>query len=80
MNAHDATDATPSSTRGTPRDPHRDDPLLWLQMSFSTAGYGALRAYRQKLALDTCRNIPLGVALDALIKSHPFCQDKRSPR
>lgn len=77
MNTTDPhTDPKPRHTRGIPRNPNTRNPLLWLEMSFSTAGYGALRAYRQKLAMERGGTIPLGVALDDLIRSHPFCADK----
>lgn len=62
-----------TTTRSAMRDPcAAADPLLWREMSFTAAGFQALRVYRQKLSIALGRDVRLGVALDHLIKSHPF--------
>jgi hypothetical protein len=81
MNAQPTTtEATPSSTRGAIRDPNFGKPLVFLNMSFTPEGYGALCAYRAKVSALRARTVPLGVCLDELLKSHPFCADKGRAR
>lgn len=50
----------------------RLDPLQWLEISFTSTGFAALKEYRVALSRETGRAVTLGQSLDALIKSHPF--------
>lgn len=61
------------------RMPYRDrvapsGPVKWLNMSFTEESLQTIRDYRRKIANETGRNLAMGQALDALIKSHPFAQ------
>lgn len=67
------TRKTPSRARRGETTTERLDPLLWLNMSFTSTGYDALKNYRAHLSMESGRAAPtLGQSLDALIKSHPF--------
>jgi hypothetical protein len=46
--------------------------LQRLDMTFTEHSLRALKAFRQKIHIETGRRVTLGQALDTLIKSHPF--------
>lgn len=61
-----------NTPRGAQRLTDARPPLQWLQMSFTADGFTLLKAYRARLSCKEARPVPLGRALDLLIKSHPF--------
>ncbi len=66
---------TPRGTyvpRGTQHLTDPRPPLQWLQISFTADGFTLLKAYRARLSSKEGRPVPLGRALDLLVKSHPF--------
>ncbi|WP_242104150.1 hypothetical protein [Lysobacter sp. M2-1] len=68
---------TTVSFRGPLRNVRAEDPLLWREMSFTSTGFRALCAYRACMSHETGRSVPLGAALDDMLKTHPF--SARSP-
>ena len=78
---HNHTSTTRSRAHRAGFEPgQRIDPLQWLEMSFTSTGFTALKAFRVQLSKKTDRPVALGQALDALIKSHPFVAGHEPPR
>ena len=46
--------------------------LRWLELSFTTSSFAALKRHRTELSREAGQPVTLGRALDSLIKSHPL--------
>ncbi|NDK38807.1 hypothetical protein DT603_08145 [Pseudoxanthomonas gei] len=69
-------------TQPTYHSPRNAPPeqLQRMDLTFTLFALLTIRAFRAKIATETGRRVTLAMALDALIKSHPFAKPSGDSR